>query len=654
MLIRKFDRANLDSEPDRVLFRDLYPWDEIEETPFGASLAVIEGGGQTMVHSHHPAETFIICQGQGTMTIGGVSHSVSSGDVIYLPPQSVHNLKNDSPDHSLMFLSVFWNAPTPADEDSEQPQEQPQVARLHYPSPPTPNGGLHLGHLSGPYLMADVARRFDRMRGIAAQFLLVCDDHQSYTELRAEVDGKIPAESASLNSQNILELLKAFEAAPDQVIHPHKDMAYRQAVSDAFRQLVQAGLVKSQATETAYCGSCQRFLYDGHLGGECPHCQASCRGFLCETCCLPNQGHDLKEAYCLHCQNPPEWRPVPRWCFSMEPFREALQDYHQSLRMTPRLRALSCRLMELSLQTVVSQPARWGIEVDMPGFEGQCLSPWFELALAQFYLRGSHTEVAHYFGYDNSFLYLIHDPAVALALKPDTRLPAPLCPNEYLLLDEGKMSTRSGHNLGGEILSQIPSDLLRFYLACHRPEDKDINCSLEHMQRFLENRVIQPWQAWLERVGRALTTEAGSKAPTVTQWTPEQEEFMGQLQGLKNQLRRGYNMARLQEVTRAILELVDRSVAFGSAHLHLLNLPSLVPQRQAALAIELAAVRLLAEGVTPIMPRFAANLWKHLGFRQPEGWSDRVELVPPGQRVLAAAGLAARRYFPPSLSLTPA
>src|SRR5262245_66614050 len=98
MMIRKFSRAELESEPHGVLFKDLYPWPEIDETPFGSSLAFIQVGGRTMLHSHDPAETFVICRGAGTISIDGRSEPVSVGDVICRPPGSVHEMRSDSPD----------------------------------------------------------------------------------------------------------------------------------------------------------------------------------------------------------------------------------------------------------------------------------------------------------------------------------------------------------------------------------------------------------------------------------------------------------------------------------------------------------------------------------------------------------------------------
>src|SRR5438067_13624465 len=134
MTIRKFSRAELDTEPHSVLYKDVYPWDAIDTTPFGASVAVIEPKGRTMLHGHQPAETFFSCRGRGTMQIDGRTTEVGPGDVVYLPPRCVHDLRNDAAE-DLVFVSVFWNAPVTAKIDP--------TPRLIIPSPPTPNGSLH-------------------------------------------------------------------------------------------------------------------------------------------------------------------------------------------------------------------------------------------------------------------------------------------------------------------------------------------------------------------------------------------------------------------------------------------------------------------------------------------------------------------------------
>lgn len=205
-----------------------------------------------------------------------------------------------------------------------------------------------------------------------------------------------------------------------------------------------------------------------------------------------------------------------------------------------------------------------------------------------------------------------------------------------------------------EVLQIVPSDLLRLYLAGIRPEDSTISCSVAHMGQLMELRVIQPWQNWLERLGRCLTAEAGSKAPQPTDFSPEHNEFFGQLQGYINRATYGYQVYSLQEVSRSLHELIERVNTFSASQLSLANIPSLQGQRATGLALELAAARALCFLSAPLMPKFAAQLWKFLGFRSTmaeEGWPAGVVFVPPGQRVLAAAGLCSRKFFPATLNL---
>jgi methionyl-tRNA synthetase len=653
MLIRKFDRALLESEPDNVLFRDLYPWDEIHETPFGASLAVVEPGGQTMVHNHNPAETFIICQGKGTMTCNGEVSSVSAGDVIYLPPESEHNLKNDSNTDSLMFLSVFWDAPEDS-EDAEQVADSGQAdtaaeaqlqARVFYPSPPTPNGSLHLGHLAGPYLGADVGRRFDRLSGRASESVCVTDDHQSYVQLRADFDESSPGEAAQLHGTSIRAVLAAFDANPDRFVQPSQDPAYVQTVQDNLRKLQDAGHVRSEERPTPFCSSCEKFLFDGHVVGTCPHCAEQCRGFVCESCCLPSDA--LLEPHCIICDTAASTRPVATIVMPLAPHRQRLAEYHASLGMAPRLRALAARMLaDESLSVPVTRPASWGIPAGQPG---QVVSPWFEMALAASHITASRP-VVHYFGYDNAFLYLIQDPAVSLALNPAAQLPAALMPNEYLFLQDQKMSTSSAHALAAaDVLQQVPSDLLRLYLATVRPEEGPATCSLEHLQGFINNQVFVPWQDWLEKLGRALTAEQASKAPQPAGFNREHQEFYGLLNSWLARATRAYESLSPQQAARVLHELMERTAVFASNQDYLAQVPGFEGERATGLALQLAAAKLLAQIARPLTPKFSQLLWKHLGFRttlEQEGWPAQVEILPPGQRILATAGLVSRRYFP--------
>jgi methionyl-tRNA synthetase len=665
MLIRKFDKDNLDTEPERVLYKDIYPWDEIEDTPFGASMAFIEPGGQTMLHSHEPSETFIVFQGSGTISIDDDSRPISKGDVVVMLPGMQHSLKNDSETEQLMFLSLFWwgdDTDTHSyhmfgDEDEDEVEMAPP--RLIFPSPPTSNGPLHVGHLAGPYLMADVIRRFDALEKRSATFVCLTDDHQSYTLSQAEGEGKPVEEVAAHYSDQIKRCLGLCQAEPDHFVSAFRDDDYKSAAQAAFKKLYDAGFIKKEEQDVFYCSTCDRELFDGHVVGDCPHCDDTSLGFACETCCMPNNTVDLGEPICTKCDKTPEVRKGERLFFDLEPCRNALGQYHEHIKLTPKLRSLSSRFLAVeTLHIPATVPSEWGVSVPVDGFEGQVISPWLEIGLANHYIRskvGEYSSVTHTFGYDNSFCYLMSDPAVSLALDQSVPLAQDLVVNEYLSLHDVKMSTSKGHYLSPEILlARMPADLLRFYLATVRPEVSETTCSLRHMSDMLNRLIIGRWQDWLADLGNTLTNEYMSSAPEFDEWAEEHTQFFAELTAFSNRAREGYQSRRLQIVAKSAIDLVDRTVAFAHEQSHLANLSGYEDQRATGVALELAAARLLAVICAPIMPSFGAQLWKILGHHYPmeeEGWSREPKFVAPGQRLLARAGLCARRLFPQTVDL---
>jgi methionyl-tRNA synthetase len=646
MMLRKFSRELLESEPHGVWFRDIYPWDAIDHTPFGSSLAIVEPGGRTMLHSHDPAETFIICRGAGTISVDQQSEPVAPGDVIYLPPGCVHDLRNESLTDELVFVSVFWKA-RPTSKLGAAP-------RLIIPSPPTPNGPLHLGHLAGPYLLADVMRRYQRARGIASQLVLLTDDHQSYVADRAAFEGAAPTDLAARYGDAIAHALAAFHAEPDVRIAPSRDAEYRAAVHARFARLLAEGKLEERDGPALSCQRCALELYDAYVVGRCPHCGEPSYGALCERCNAVFDSAALVEPRCDRCGEPATVRTARRLVFPIRPYAAALAEYHRRLRLSPKLRRLAAQWLEGDHAPAASQTAGWGIAIAgrtaSDGRPGEVISPWFEVALAGSYLRERYApdaDVACCFGYDNAYLYLVQDPAVSLALDAGAALPVELAANEFLMLDDAKLSTSRLRALdAGTVLSRVPADLVRLYLAKVRPEDAATNASIPIAQAFLLT-VTRFWQAWLSRLGAAIASEAGGRAPAVANaslapWSHEQQEFLAQLETLLARARTGYEAGSLREASSAIHDLVERALGFGAAQSHLAGIPALAAQRATGLALELAAARTLAIIVAPVMPVFAHQLWACLGETGPITWLDEVVPAPAGQPIQ----LASHRFFP--------
>lgn len=638
MTIRKFSRDELESEPHSVRFKDLYPWDAIAETPFGASLAVIEPGGRTMLHGHDPAETFVICRGHGTMRIDDVIAEVGPGDVVYLQPRCIHDLTNASATEELVFVSVFWDAPVG--------NRATAAPKLILPSPPTPNGPLHLGHLAGPYVLADTLRRYYRARGIPATLACITDEHQSYVADRAHHEHCTPQELADRFSDAIAETFEKFHARPDVAIRPTRDADYRAAIRARFDQLS----LERRTGKALYCEPCELWLYDSYVVGGCPTCGERSYGFACEACCSLVDPAELRDPRCDRCQGTPTVREATRLFLPTAPFRDRLADHHRTVRLSPKLRKFAAQWLARDLALPATQLGTWGIPAPL---DGQIISPWFEIALATSYLQATHAaEVVCCFGIDNAFLYLVHDPAIALALGD--KLPVALASNEFLLLDDAKMSTSRQHTLDATKILSAPADLIRLYVAKIRPEETPASANLQGATLFV-NYIARSWMDWLARLGKAIADEADGKAPAASNpslapWSSEQTGFVAHLKAIAARARQGYEDMALREVASALTELVDRALAFGAAQQHLAEVDSLAQQRETGLALELSAVRTLAILASPLMPLLAAQLWALLGYRGAIELDGEVGPIPPGQPILTPA-MIKRTLFPSWISL---
>jgi methionyl-tRNA synthetase len=647
MAIRRFSRDELETEPHDVSFKDLYPWEQIDETPFGASLAIVAPGGRTMLHNHAPAETFVICRGQGAMRINGHVEPVGPGDVIYLPPGSVHDLTNTQTE-DLVFVSVFWEAKRTSMAIDKTP-------RLILPSPPTSNGPLHLGHMAGPYLIADVTARYFKLRGAPATLAILTDDNQSYVADRAHFDGTTPDGIVEKYSVAIVDSLQRLGVTPDSLTSSSRDPAYRAAVTERFARLHREGKVIAAEVETLHCEPCGLELWDSYVAGLCPTCGAECYGSACEACCFTNSGYDLKEPRCDRCNTPASRRLAQRLVFPITPYVAQLVEYHRRVRLSPRLRRLAAQYLAKPLDPMpASQVATWGIPVGIPGFEGQVISPWVEVAVAAGWLREQLVpggDLLQFFGYDNAFLYLVSDPAISLALDPELALPRGVAANEYLLLDNAKMSTSRQRALDpNDLLAKVPADLLRLYLAKVRPEDVPSNANLMQAHVFL-TMMTQSWLTWLARLGGDLAAETGGTVPAPTNsslvpWSPEQVDFLEVVKELVRRAQTAYDGLSLKEVATVALELAERAAAFGMTQRQLAGLPTLTGERSTALALELVAARCFAALIAPVMPTFGAILWRCLGDTSPVAWPD--DLVRPldAGTTVETQALTSRAFFP--------
>jgi methionyl-tRNA synthetase len=523
-------------------------------------------------------------------------------------------------------------------------------------APPTPNGDLHLGHLSGPYSGADIHVRAQRLRGGAALYLTGSDVNQSYVPTKAAREGAAPLAMADRFADEIGRIFTAAGIVADSYVRPWNSELHQSIVRHFFAQLYERGALRARTETALFCGDCGRYLFEAHVTGKCPHCGASSDGNSCENCALPNQCTDLTDPVCNACGGAPRHRPVERLVFPLSEYAERLRAFHAATEMSPQLEALCADLLARGLPDIpLTHPTDWGIPMPVPSFADQRVYVWAEMLPGYFAelaeaLRAAgrdpqdwravwndpSTEVVQFFGFDNGYFHALLQPALLMAYDPSLRLPDALVTNEFYQLGSAKFSTSRRHAIWAiDLLRAVPADAARFVLAHDRPENERTSFSWTRFHQLVDGELVGSWQRWLGDLFARLDSQAGGRIPDSGGIAGSSRRFLGVLERLAADCLDAYSAAGFspRRAARILCELVRSAAEFAASQL---RARAVAPG--AALAAEAAAARTLAQLAYPIMPDFAGQLWHALGEEGAPRW-DGVRPPTAGQPT------ASRRFF---------
>ncbi|SHM75726.1 MULTISPECIES: class I tRNA ligase family protein [Streptomyces] len=616
----------------------------------GAGWGRVPPGGRSEPHQHDEIEMFVLVSGTGEIVVDGARHPVGPGTVVKFDPFETHVIDNTG-DGDVVFVTCYWREPRHAGEVATRPGRRRFGQRpvFVFSTPPTPNGDLHLGHLSGPYLGADAFVRFQRMNGVRAWHLTGSDDHQSYVVAKAAQEGSTPEQVAAHYGAEIARTLESMDIRPDQFTVTRTDAGYRQGLRDFFAALETSGQVARRELPALFDGKTGRYLYEVDVSGTCPSCEAGTNGNICEECGEPNTVADLVEAQSRH-SDTVRAEGLARHALALHEFRDDVARHHQLGRVPARLRELAQRVFAReTFDLPLTHPAQWGVPAR--DADDQVIWVWPEMSYG--FLHGigqlgarigeqwqAHKpeqdwKIVHFFGYDNSFYHAILYPVLYQLAFPHWQPDIDYHVNEFYLLDDQKFSTSRRHAVWGkDLLCPETVDAVRFYLSRTRPEGERTNFERDAYTATVREVLIEGWQGWLDDLDRRLKARYGGVVPDAGTWTPEHTAFYAllgrRLAAVTAHL--GQDGFSLRAATAELEGIVTDARAFAGREAGLADAAGWQSENRTAMALEVAAARLLSRVATPVMPRFAGRLAALLGEREPT-WPTTVDLVPAGTEV---------------------
>ncbi|MES0176312.1 class I tRNA ligase family protein [Mesorhizobium sp. M0006] len=614
----------------------------------GFSFGKVGPGVTSEPHRHDEIEAFVILSGSGNVTTDRGEISVEAGDVVLFHPFEAHVLRNDG-NKDLDFVAVYWRDGEAA-LGAAAKTTAPRGPIFVFSTPPTPNGDLHLGHLSGPYFGADVYTRFLRMKGVEAYHLTGSDDYQSYVATRADADQSTPANVARYYADEIRATLALLDCEVHSFQATMGDDVYGEFQTACFRSLLSSAAVDLRQSPALFDAVTGHYLYEPDVGGLCPDCGGSAAGNICEECGAPNLCHDLGAARSRQSAEAPVVGSLRRPEFAMDQCYDNIDRHLRASGVPLRILDLFARLRQRGDFSVpITHPSDWGLPAE--GFPGQVIWVWPEMAFGFLYniqalgrsmgrdwkaeMPGNDWQIVHFFGFDNSFYHALLYPALYAEVFSHWTPRIRYHVNEFYLLDGKKFSTSCRHAVWGkEVLSPKTVDVVRLHLGLTRPEGERTDFTLDAL-RLTENEVFQSiWLNWLEALNQEIKQDFAGRVPDAGDWSPVDRAFFVRIEIYRAAMERAYSDEgfSVRRAATQVCEFVRDCVIYRGARDFAAARRFYPARNRTSLALQTTAAAILAPTLAPLMPRFAKTLARGIDGASTETWPRSVQRLAPGTR----------------------
>lgn len=373
---------------------------------------------------------------------------------------------------------------------------------------PYANGPVHIGHLAGVYVPADIYTRYLRLKGEDVIMIGGSDEHGVPITIKAKVEGVTPQDIVDRYHHIIKKSFEEFGISFD-IYSRTTSKIHSEMASDFFRKLYDKGEFIEKTSMQYYDEEANQFLADRYITGTCPHCgNEHAYGDQCEACGTSLNATDLINPKSAITGNQPVLRETKHWYLPLdkwEPFlRQWILEEHKEWK--PNVYGQCKSWLDMGLQPrAVSRDLDWGVPVPVEGAEGKVLYVWFDAPIGyisntkellpdkwELYWKDKDTKMVHFIGKDNIVFHCIVFPAM-LKAEGSYILPDNVPANEFLNLEGDKISTSRNWAVWlHEYLEEFPGkqDVLRYVLTANAPETKDNDFTWKDFQARNNNELV--------------------------------------------------------------------------------------------------------------------------------------------------------------------
>ena len=373
---------------------------------------------------------------------------------------------------------------------------------------PYANGPVHIGHLAGVYVPADIYARYLRSKGEEVMFVGGSDEHGVPITIKARREGVTPQDIVDRYHAIIRDSFEELGISFD-VYGRTTSATHRKTASDFFRKLYEKGEFIEKTSEQLYDPEAGEFLADRYVTGTCPRCgNEHAYGDQCEACGTSLSPSELINPKSALSGATPVLRETTHWYLPLDKWEPRLRQWilEEHKEWKPNVYGQCKSWLDLGLQPrAVSRDLKWGIPVPVEGAKGKVLYVWFDAPIGYIsntidavgddwerWWKDPETRMLHFIGKDNIVFHCIVFPAMLMA-DGSYNLPDNVPANEFLNLEDDKISTSRNWAVWlHEYLRELPGkqDVLRYVLTANAPETKDNNFTWRDFQARNNNELV--------------------------------------------------------------------------------------------------------------------------------------------------------------------
>ncbi len=441
---------------------------------------------------------------------------------------------------------------------------------------PYANGNLHLGHIAGAYLPADIFARYHRLKGNNVLMVSGSDSHGTPITLKAREENMTPYAVVKKYHHNFLEGWKRLGISFDLFTHTHTKNHIK-ITQDFFKKLHQNGDLNIYEEEQYYDEKENLFLPDRYVRGNCPKCDyARARADQCENCGSTFETPVLKNPVSTISGSTPVVRKTSHYYFELGKYKDQLLQYvNSNPHWRSHVQNFTRAMIQDSLRArPITRDIDWGIRVPVEGWENKVIYVWFDAVIGYYsasiewsknspqpeawesWWKNPEAKGYYFIGKDNIPFHTVIWPVELMAYDSTLNLPYDVPANQFLNLDSGKFSTSSGQAVWLiETLDKYDTDALRYYITSIMPETKDSHFSWEEFIARNDGELVAAWGNLVNRVLGFAYTRYEGKIPQPEALDSLDETLLKNIEDGFLEVSKAYEEVRLRDALKEVLRL---------------------------------------------------------------------------------------------------